>query len=302
MNVTVTGATGLIGTRLVHALRARGDDVTVLTRSPERAQAKLGAEALTWDPLAGPAPAEALRGRDAVVHLAGEPVAQRWNDESRRAILESREVGTRNLVAGLRALAEGERPRVVVSSSAVGYYGKHGDERVPESAPAGDDFLARVCVVWEREADAAAELGARVVKIRTGVVLDKTGGALKTMLPPFRLGAGGPVAGGAQYLPWIHVDDLVALYLRALDDDTWSGAYNGAAPEPVTNKAFSKALGRALHRPAVAPVPAFAIKLLYGDMAEIVTEGQRAVPERALAGGFAFQHADLDEALADALR
>jgi uncharacterized protein (TIGR01777 family) len=302
MNVTVTGATGLIGTRLVHALRARGDDVTVLTRSPERAQAKLGVEALAWDPLAGPAPAEALRGRDAVVHLAGEPVAQRWNDESRRAILESREVGTRNLVAGLRALAEGERPRVVVSSSAVGYYGKHGDERVPESAPAGDDFLARVCVVWEREADAAAELGARVVKIRTGVVLDKTGGALKTMLPPFRLGAGGPVAGGAQYLPWIHVDDLVALYLRALDDDTWSGAYNGAAPEPVTNKAFSKALGRALHRPAVAPVPAFAIKLLYGDMAEIVTEGQRAVPERALAGGFAFQHADLDEALADALR
>jgi uncharacterized protein (TIGR01777 family) len=302
MNVTVTGATGLIGTKLVHALRARGDDVTVLTRSPERAQAKLGVEALAWDPLAGPAPAEALRGRDAVVHLAGEPVAQRWNDESRRAILESREVGTRNLVAGLRALAEGERPRVVVSSSAVGYYGKHGDERVPESAPAGDDFLARVCVVWEREADAAAELGARVVKIRTGVVLDKTGGALKTMLPPFRLGAGGPVAGGAQYLPWIHVDDLVALYLRALDDDTWSGAYNGAAPEPVTNKAFSKALGRALHRPAVAPVPAFAIKLLYGDMAEIVTEGQRAVPERALAGGFAFQHADLDEALADALR
>jgi uncharacterized protein (TIGR01777 family) len=302
MNVTVTGATGLIGTKLVHALRARGDDVTVLTRSPERAQAKLGVEALAWDPLAGPAPAEALRGRDAVVHLAGEPVAQRWNDESRRAILESREVGTRNLVAGLRALAEGERPRVVVSSSAVGYYGKHGDEPVPESAPAGDDFLARVCVAWEREADAAAALGARVVKIRTGVVLDKTGGALKTMLPPFRLGAGGPVAGGAQYLPWIHVDDLVALYLRALDDDTWSGAYNGAAPEPVTNKAFSKALGRALHRPAVAPVPAFAIKLLYGDMAEIVTEGQRAVPERALAGGFAFQHADLDEALADALR
>jgi uncharacterized protein (TIGR01777 family) len=141
-----------------------------------------------------------------------------------------------------------------------------------------------------------------VVTVRTGVVLDKSGGALKTMLPPFRLGVGGPVAGGDQYLPWIHVDDLVALYLKALDDEAWSGAYNGSAPEPVTNKAFGKALGRALHRPAVAPVPALALRLLYGDMAEIVTEGQRAVPERALAGGFAFRHGDLDAALADALR
>jgi uncharacterized protein (TIGR01777 family) len=159
-----------------------------------------------------------------------------------------------------------------------------------------------VCLAWEREADAASALGARVVKIRTGVVLDKNGGALKTMLPPFRLGAGGPVAGGGQYLPWIHADDLVGMYLRALDDPSWSGAYNGSAPEPVTNRDFSKALGRALHRPAVAPVPAFAIRLLYGDMAEIVTEGQRAVPERALAGGFTFRFADLDAALGDALR
>jgi uncharacterized protein len=302
MNVIVTGATGLIGTKLVQTLRARGDAVAVLSRSPEKAQARLGVEAFTWDPMAGPAPAETLRGRDAVVHLAGEPVAQRWNDRSRRAILESRETGTRNLVAGIGALAADERPGVLVSSSAVGYYGKHGDEPVPESAPPGDDFLAGVCVAWEREADAAAELGLRVVKIRTGVVLDKTGGALKTMLPPFKLGAGGPVAGGRQYLPWIHVDDLVGLYLRALDDGSWSGAYNGAAPEPVTNKDFSKALGRALHRPAIAPVPALAIRLLYGDMAEIVTEGQRAVPERAAEGGFTWRYADLDAALADALK
>lgn len=301
MNVTVTGATGLIGTKLVRVLRDRGDEVTVLSRSPEKAQAALGVAAVAWDPTAGPAPAEALEGRDAVIHLAGEPVAQRWTDDVKRRILESRETGTRNLVAGLRAVGA-TGPRTLVSSSAVGYYGKHGDERVPESSPAGDDFLAGVCVAWEREADAASELGVRVVKIRTGVVLDKTGGALKTMLPPFKLGVGGPVAGGAQYLPWIHVDDLVGLYVRALDDASWSGAYNGAAPEPVTNKAFSKALGRALHRPAFAPVPAAAIKVLYGEMAEIVTEGQRAVPERPLAEGFAFRHADLDAALADALR
>lgn len=303
MNVTLTGATGLIGTKLVRALRDHGDTVTVLSRSPEKAQARLGVEAVAWDPLTGPAPVAALGGRDAVIHLAGEPVAQRWNDEVKRRILESREVGTRNLVAGLAA-AGTDGPKALVSSSAVGYYGKHGDEPVPESTPAGDDFLARVCVAWEREADAASDGPAhpRVVKIRTGVVLDAGGGALKTMLPPFKLGVGGPVAGGAQYLPWIHVDDLVSLYLHATTDASWSGAYNGAAPEPVTNKAFSKALGRALHRPAVAPVPAFAIRLLYGDMAEIVTEGQRAVPERALADGFTYKYADLDEALADALR
>jgi uncharacterized protein (TIGR01777 family) len=302
MNVTLTGATGLIGTKLVRALRDHGDGVTILSRSPEKAQARLGVEAIAWDPLAGPAPAEALRGRDAVIHLAGEPVAQRWNDKVKHAILESREAGTRNLVAGLREAGLDSGPKTLVSSSAVGYYGKHGDEPVPEAMPAGDDFLAGVCVAWEREADAAAELGLRVVKIRTGVVLDANGGALKTMLPAFKLGVGGPVAGGDQYLPWIHVDDLVGLYLQALTDTSWSGAYNGAAPEPVTNKAFSKALGRALHRPALAPVPAFAIRLLYGDMAEIVTEGQRAVPERALAGGFTYKYAELDAALADALR
>ena len=299
MNVTLTGATGLIGTKLVAALQARGGTVTVLSRDPDRARTALGVEAVRWDPTAGPAPAEALAGRDAVVHLAGEPVAQRWNARSKKAIRESREVGTRNLVAGLGAADP--RPRALVSSSAVGYYGPRGDELVPETTPPGQDFLAGVCAAWEAEADRAGALGMRVVKVRTGVVLDATGGALKTMLPPFRAGVGGPVAGGNQYLPWIHVDDIVGLYLRAIDDPDWSGPFNGAAPEPVTNREFSKALGRALHRPAVAPVPALAIKLLYGDMAEIVTEGQRAVPERALAAGYVFRRPDLDAALADAL-
>jgi uncharacterized protein (TIGR01777 family) len=302
MRVTLTGATGPLGRRLVAALTRRGDDVTVLSRDAGRARVTLGVEAVEWDPMAGPAPAAALSGRDGVAHLAGETVAQRWTDASRRRIHDSRETGTRNLVAGIGALPEAERPRVLVSSSAVGYYGKHGDERLDESTPAGDDFLARACVAWEREAAAAEELGLRVVHVRTGVVLDRSGGALAKMLPFFKLGVGGPVAGGRQYLPWVHVDDIVGLYVAALDGDGWSGPVNGSAPEPVTNKEFSRALGRALRRPAFAPVPAFAIRLLYGDMAEIVVEGQRAVPARALQLGFAFRHSDLDEALADALR
>ena len=299
MKVSITGATGLIGTRLVSALRERGDTVTVLSRSPERAEAALGVKAHAWDPVAGPAPAAALAGRDVVIHLAGEPVAQRWNAKVKQAILDSRELGTRNLVAGLAAAAP--RPGVLVSSSAVGYYGKHGDERVTEDDPPGGDFLARACVAWEREAQAATDLEMRVVTIRTGVVLDPSGGALKTMLPPFRAGVGGPVAGGDQYMPWIHVDDIVGMYLAAAGDPSWSGPVNASAPEPATNREFSKALGRALHRPAVAPVPALALRVLYGEMAEIVTEGQRAVPRRALALGYGFRHPDLDEALQVAL-
>jgi uncharacterized protein (TIGR01777 family) len=300
MRVTATGATGLIGTRLVQALKARGDEVTVLSRNPGKARDALGVEAVAWDPERGPAPTEALAGRDAVVHLAGENVAQRWTNSSRERIRNSRERGTRNLVAGLSDADP--RPGTLVSSSAVGYYGSRGDELVDEDAPAGEGFLADVCQAWEREAQAASDLGVRVVSVRTGVVLDKDGGALAKMLPPFRLGIGGPVAGGRQYLPWIHADDLVGIYLAAIDGDGWSGAVNATAPEPVTNAAFSKALGRALKRPAIAPVPALAIRALYGDMAEIVTEGQRAVPRRTLELGYAFRHPDLDEALADSLK
>lgn len=300
MKVTLTGATGLIGTRLVRALARRGDEVTVLSRAPARAGAALGVAAVGWDATAAVAPAEALAGRDAVVHLAGENVAQRWTAEAKRRIAASREVGTRHLVAGIAAAAP--RPRVLVSASAVGYYGAHGDERVTEATPPGDDFLAGVCVAWEREAAAAAELGLRVVRVRTGVVLDAGGGALGKMLPFFRAGVGGPVAGGRQRLPWIHADDLVGLYLTALGGDDWDGPINATAPEPPTNAAFSHALGRALRRPAILPVPAFALRLLYGDMAEIVTTGVRAVPERPLALGFTHAHPDLDEALRDALR
>ncbi len=301
MRVTVTGATGLIGSRLVAALHARGDEVTVLTRDPGRAIERLaGVNAVAWNPETGPAPAEALATCEGVVHLAGENVAQRWTKDAKRRILASREVGTRNLVAGLAAADP--RPRVLVSSSAVGYYGPHGDEQLDEQAPAGGDFLAGVVSAWEREADAAAALGIRVVKLRTGVVLDADGGALSKMLPPFKAGIGGPVAGGRQYTPWIHLDDVVGMLVAALDDERWSGAVNATAPEPVTNGELSKALGRALHRPAVAPIPALAIRALYGEMAEIVTKGQRVVPRRALELGYPFRHPELDEALESALR
>ena len=301
MKITITGATGLIGPPLVERLLARGDEVTVLSRNPDRARQTLkGVEAVAWrDPEREVAPAEALTGRDVVVHLAGEPVAQRWNAKAKERIRSSRELGTRNLVAGLEALTA--RPGVLVSSSAVGYYGPHGDEELPEETPAGSDFLAEVCVVWEREAMQATELDMRVVTVRTGIVLAEHGGALEKMLPPFKLGAGGPVAGGGQYMPWIHLDDLVGIYLQAIDDAEWSGPVNGSAPEPVTNKAFSKALGRVLRRPAVAPVPALAIRVLYGQMAEIVTKGQRAVPRRTQQLGYAFAHPDLEPALKDAL-
>ena len=299
MRVTVTGATGRIGTRLVGALRERGDEVTVLSRDPDKARASLGVETHAWQPESEPAPVAALAGRDGVVHLAGEDVAQRWSDDAKRRLMSSRELGTRNLVAGLAAADP--RPAVLVSSSAVGYYGARGDELVTEDAPAGEDFLAQVCVKWEREAAAAEDLGVRVVRVRTGIVLEKEGGALAKMLPFFRLGVGGPVAGGRQYMPWIHVDDLVGIYVAALDGDGWSGPVNATAPTPATNKRFSQALGRALHRPALAPVPSAAIRALYGEMAEIVITGQRAVPQRAQALGYEFAYSDLDDALRTAL-
>lgn len=300
MRITITGATGLIGPQLVKALKNRGDEVTVLSRNPEKAKAALGVEAIAWaDPAGEPAPAAAFEGRDVVVHLAGEPVAQRWNAAVKERIRSSREEGTRHLVAGIAAAQE--RPKVLVSSSAVGYYGPRGDERIPESTAPGGDFLAGVCVAWEREAQKAVDHGLRVALVRTGIVLSEEGGALATMLTPFKLGAGGPLAGGRQYMPWIHLDDLVGIYLAAIDGEGWSGPVNASAPEPVTNKEFSKALGRVLHRPAFAPVPKLAVKILYGEMADVVATGARAVPERTLELGYSFLHAELEPALRDAL-
>lgn len=299
MRVTVTGATGRIGAPLVAALKERGDEVTVLSRDPQRAGQRLGVEAFAWSMQREPAPADALAGRDAVVHLAGEDVGQRWTSDAKREIRDSREIGTRNLVAGLAAAQP--RPPLLVSASAAGFYGAHGAELVDESSPPGRDWLADVCVRWEREADAAAQHGVRVVKLRTGIVLDAEGGALAKMLPPFKAGIGGPIGGGQQYMAWIHRDDLIGLYLAAVDSSDFSGPVNASAPEPVTNKDFSKALGSALHRPAVAPVPGFTIKLMYGEMSQIVLTGVRMVPGRVPELGYAFAQPDLDAALRDTL-
>jgi uncharacterized protein len=305
MRVTLTGATGLIGPHVIGALQQRGAQVSVLTRDAERARKRLGdaglapVEAFDWDLMGEPAPAQALEGRDAVVHLAGENVAQRWSASAKQAIRESRVTGTRNLLAGLRAAEHA--PGTLVSSSAIGYYGARGEEPLDEDAPPGSDFLAEVCVEWEREATKASELGMRVALVRTGVVLDKNGGALEKMLPPFRLGVGGPVAGGRQFISWVHRDDVVGMIVAALQDERWSGPLNATAPEPLSNRDFSRALGRALKRPALLPVPGIALQLLYGEMAEIVTEGARVVPAKPLVLGYEFLHPQLDEALSEAL-
>lgn len=302
MRVTVTGASGLIGRALVTELREQGSEVTILSRDPSRVPETPGVEAMRWDPISDPAPVEALSGADAVVHLAGENVAQRWSERAKQAILQSRVTGTRNLVAGLKAATDlGEGPQTLISGSAIGYYGAHGEEPLDEDAPPGSDFLAETCVAWEAEAQKASALGMRVVLVRTGVVLNREGGALKKMLPPFQLGVGGPVAGGEQYVSWIHRDDLVGMITTALADERWSGPVNGTAPEPVTNRELSHALGHALHRPSLLPVPGFALRLLYGEMAEIVTTGARVVPAKPLVLGYSFRHGELDEALRSAL-
>jgi uncharacterized protein (TIGR01777 family) len=233
------------------------------------------------------------------VHLAGEPIAQRWTQESKKRIRSSREHGTAHLVDGLNRSEP--RPGVLVTASAVGYYGARGDERLDEDAPAGTGFLASVCEAWEHAAIAAGGLGVRVVNLRTGVLLDRADGALARMLPPFQFGVGGPVAGGDQYISWIAPDDLVRMYMAAVDDPEWSGPVNATAPEPVTNREFADALGRALHRPALLPIPAFALRTLYGEMASIITTGQRALPVRAHARRFEFRYPTIDGALAAAL-
>ncbi len=303
MRVLITGATGMIGLALADALTARGDQVVALSRDPERGQRVLGdgVEVHPWpDPEGAPPPAEALAGADAVVNLLGEPVAQRWTDTAKQRIRDSRVRGTRAVVAALKQLPAEGRPRALISQSATGYYGPRGDAPLDEQASPGDDFLAEVVVAWEQEA-AAAESAMRVVRTRTGVVLSPGGGALAKMLPFFKLGIGGPVAGGQQYVPWIHLDDVVGGLVHCLDSEQATGPVNLTAPEPVTNAELSRALGHALGRPAVLPVPGMAVKLLYGEMAEIVTTGQRAIPARLRELGYSFRHPAIELALKDVL-
>lgn len=299
MRVLVTGASGLIGRALCEALLERGDQVVGLSRNPGKArQTGTGIEWHAWDPVAEPVPAEALSGCDAVVNLHGETIAQLWTAKARRRIMESREVGTRNLVKGLEAADP--RPRALVSQSAVGYYGDRGAQEITEDVPAADRFDSRVCVAWESEARKAEESGLRLAITRTGLVLSPKGGLLKLMLIPFRIGLGGPLGSGEQYMPWIHLADEVGVILWALGNEEVSGALNAAAPNPVTNREFSKTLGRVLGRPSFMRVPGPLLKLA-GETGEALLGSQRAVPKRALELGYEFRFPELEPALRELL-
>jgi len=300
MRALVTGATGFVGRRLLGKLQ----QPVVLSRNVAKAEQALKAlavKAFSWEPQTEPPPAAAFAGVDTVFHLAGDPVAEgRWTSAKKARIKESRVIGTRNLVAGLKNLAS--RPRVLVSASAVGIYGSRGDEALDETSAPAADFLADVCAGWEREAGAARELGIRVVPIRIGIVLGKRGGALSKMLTPFRLGLGSPLASGRQYMPWVHIDDLVELMLFAARDERITGPLNGVAPSPVTNREFTKTLGRVLGRPTFfPPVPRFVLRTMLGEFADVLLASQWVYPRAAEAAGFSFRFRELEPALRDIL-
>jgi uncharacterized protein (TIGR01777 family) len=293
MRALVTGATGFVG----HRLLAHLQNPVVLSRDgakAERELAQFGVKAFSWNPTKEPAPAEAFAGIDAVYHLAGEPVASGWWTSAKKVRMrESRIAGTRNLVATLAALPV--KPKVLVSASAVGYYGDRGDEVLTESSSPAGDYLAELCQGWEREARGAEAHGIRVAMVRIGIVLGEKGGALAKMLTPFYLGAGAPLGNGRQYMPWIHIEDLVRMMLFAAEHEEVRGPLNGAAPNPATNREFTKALGRALHRPTfMPPIPGFMLRLMFGEFGN---QSQRAIPKGAEQAGFKFDYAELEPAL-----
>lgn len=295
MKVLVTGGSGFIGRALCGALAARGDAIVAPLRRPGSAgQLPAGVERIQWDASAAPPP-RAFDGVDAIVHLAGESVAQRWTAAHKRRIRDSRVDGTRRLVDALAALEP--RPGVLVAASAIGVYGDRGDEIVTEESAPGRDFLAEVCVAWEGAARRAEALGLRVALLRIGVVLGPGGGALARMLPPFKLGLGGPVGSGRQWMSWVHRDDVVGLVLHTLDQPAATGALNATAPKPVRNREFTRALGTVLRRPTLLPLPAFALRFAFGEMAALLLGGQRVLPARTQASGYAFRFPALDPAL-----
>ncbi|HXQ23087.1 MAG TPA: TIGR01777 family oxidoreductase [Candidatus Acidoferrales bacterium] len=301
MHIIVTGATGFVGRPLVRRLLAAGHAVTALTRDVNAARRVMPVRCacVAWNPAAPLDPA-ALRDADAIIHLAGAGVADKpWTAQRKQAIRESRVGGSRALVQALRELSSSQRPRLLISASAIGYYGDRGDAELDEQASVGDGFLAEVCQAWEREVFEAQRLNVRTAVIRIGIVLGKDGGALGKMLPPFRLGVGGRMGSGNQWMSWIHLDDLVALFLFALTRAEVSGPINGVAPNAVTNATFTSALAAALRRPALMRVPAVALRLAFGEMSTVLLGSQRVLPRVAAQLGFAFQHAELAGALAD---
>jgi uncharacterized protein (TIGR01777 family) len=297
MKVLVTGASGRIGKALCDELLARGDEVVGLTRDPEKARAA-GAQIAwhAWEPtLERPAEA-AFEGVDGVVNLVGEKINQRWTDEAKVKIMDSRKVATHNLAGAIESLAT--KPKVMVSQSAVGYYGDRGDEPLDESSAPGQSFDAEICVEWEKAAREVEAAGVRLAIVRTGQVMETGGGILGELLLPFKLGLGGPLAGGSQWLPWIHLSDEVGVLTWALDTESVSGVVNGTAPNPVTNVEWSKALGRALHRPAVLPIPGLAVEVKFGrEFGKVAQGGQKVLPKRTEELGYAFKYPEIDAAL-----
>ena len=304
MNITITGATGFIGRRLIELLASETGpgaphQIHVLSR---RTNVRFGETAVwisKWDPMTEDPPAESLANADAIVHLAGEPVAQRWTPEAKTKIRESRVRSTERLV---RALGQqGRRPAVLVCASAIGIYGSRGDEILTEMSAPGNDYLAEVCRAWEEQATAAEKLGMRVARIRIGVVLGKRGGALEKMLPPFRAFVGGRIGSGKQWMSWIHLDDMAGILRHAISNPI-SGAFNATAPNPVTNAQFTAELAKALGRPAIFPAPGFALKAMFGEMAEMLLGGQRVLPRATETTGYRFQYPGLAEALRNIIR
>jgi uncharacterized protein (TIGR01777 family) len=297
VKVIVSGASGMIGAALCDALLARGDTVAGLTRDPQRARRTNPSVAWhAWEPTLERPPAAAFEGVDGVVNLLGEKIDQRWTDQAKQRIMESRRTGTRNLVAAIAGLQR--KPGVLVNQSAIGFYGDRGEAMVDESAEPGEGFDAEVVREWEAAAREVEASGVRLVVVRTGHVLDAGDGFLAALLPPFKLGVGGPLAGGRQYVSWIHIDDEVGILLWALDDEKVSGVVNATAPNPVTNRELSQALGRALHRPAAMPVPGLVLDLKFGrEFGRVLRGGQRVMPRRALDLGYEFRYTDIDQAL-----
>lgn len=297
MKIAITGATGFIGRPLVDRLLSAGHQILLLSRRPDSAGARPNVRTDFFDALQAPKD-RLLEGMDAVIHLAGESIAERWTAERKDRILRSRENGTRVIA---RAAVQAQSVRLLVCGSAIGYYGPHGSEELTEDSPAGNDFLATVCKVWEQAASPAREAGIRVVHLRTGIVLHPEGGALKKIIGPFKMGAGGRLGSGEQYMSWIHREDLLSLILHATSKESLRGPVNGTAPNPVANQEFTRVLARVLHRPAVMPAPAFALKLALGEMSTMVLDGQRVLPTAALASGFRFAFPDLEPALQNLL-
>src|SRR5215831_4183285 len=300
--VAIAGATGLIGTTLAAACARDGIPVSALVRDTARGAERLPSATLhAWDATRGSPPAGAFDGVDVVVNLVGEALAdKRWSDARKKQLRDSRVVATRALVDAIRDLPK--RPRLLISASGVGYYGNRGEEILTESASAGTGFVAELVRDWEAEAMRAADIGLRVVVMRSGVVLSKDAGILRKLLPPFRMGLGGPIGGGGQWLPWIHLEDEIGLFRHAMSHEAVTGPLNAVAPEPVTNGEFARALGEALGRPAVLKAPAFALRLRFGSLVdEVLLASQRVMPVRTLETGYAFRHPLLREAMAEVL-